>query len=580
MAGVTRRPEASERSSTRPDSHAAATVRPSRLRASEPHGRFGDVTEDDPSRAGLPARHGGAAERRGHDATVGRAGGQRPGRGSGGREGPFDQADLCVLHRPAVGLEARFAREGHDLAGVGQPGVVARAARRAPDEPGGAVGEVVRSNLDGRRRARRDVESDRGFIPDEGGDRRDAVVEAVDAGQLAGAPDIPDEDLAAGGAVRHGRRGEQAAVGGEHEAADRERMALQLGDGGVGPEVPEPDRTALVAAGERPTVGAGGQRPHVALVAVQRDDPGCRVLPEQVPGEVARVVLAGVPQLVVQEVLGPLALPVLDRRAGEAELRGVQVPVGQPPIAIGEVGVAVGAGGLGQELLAVTAEPDRVLEPGRREGDGEQENGHPRDGHQPAVPARPLARTVEQRRPAGADRSVVEETAEVIGELRGRRVAFGGDLGHRLLHDRLELDGDPGVDLARGGRVVLLDPAQHVDAIVAGERGHEGQQLVNRGAQRVHIGAPVEGRPAGPGLFGAHVARGAEGLAGQGQVEAAADPRQAEIRDPDVARLVDQEVRGLDVSMHDLVGVGVFQADGDVAGESCDVAFERRAVVE
>ena len=48
--------------------------------------------------------------------------------------------------------------------------------------------------------------------------------------------------------------------------------SLQHGDGRTGPKVPEPDDPDLVAAGERPAVGAHGQGPHVSLVAVQRGD--------------------------------------------------------------------------------------------------------------------------------------------------------------------------------------------------------------------------------------------------------------------------------------------------------------------
>ena len=64
------------------------------------------------------------------------------------------------------------------------------------------------------------------------------------------------------------------------------------------------------------------------------------------------------------------------------------------------------------------------------------------------------------------------------------------------------------------------------------------------------------------------------------QVEAAADPGQAKVGDPEVALFIDQEVRGLDVAMQDVVGVGVFQGQGGLPAEPGDVAFERRALVK
>ncbi len=155
------------------------------------------------------------------------------------------------------------------------------------------------------------------------------------------------------------------------------RVPLQRADGGTGSKVPEPDRPDLVAAGERPAVGAHGQGPHVSLVAVQRGDLTCRALPKDMPGKVTRVVLARVRNLVVQDILSAFKLAVLDRLTGQAKLRSVKMPVSQPSVAVSEVGIAVGAGGLGLEGHAVAAKPDGVLEHGRRHGDGENETRGP-----------------------------------------------------------------------------------------------------------------------------------------------------------------------------------------------------------
>ena len=206
----------------------------------------------------------------------------------------------------------------------------------------------------------------------------------------------------------------------------------------------------LIAAGERPAVGAHGQCRHVSLVAVQRGDLTGRAFPKDMPGKVTRVVLARIRNLVVQDILSTFELPVLDRRAGQAKLRSVKMPVSQSLVAVGEVGIVVRAGDLGLEGRAVAAKPDSVLEHGRRQGDGENEARRPCHGHQLAMPARPLAGPVEKARPASADRPVVEEAAQIGGQIGGRRITVGRDLGHRLQHDRLESTGILG-SIFRGG---------------------------------------------------------------------------------------------------------------------------------
>src|SRR5262249_50545293 len=94
------------------------------------------------------------------------------------------------------------------------------------------------------------------------------------------------------------------------------------------PEVPDPDHTDLVAAGEQPAIRADRQDLNVPLVAVQWCDLTCRSLPEDTPGEVPWVILAGVLDLIVQEILGTFELPIFERLAGQAELGGVKMPVG------------------------------------------------------------------------------------------------------------------------------------------------------------------------------------------------------------------------------------------------------------
>jgi hypothetical protein len=69
----------------------------------------------------------------------------------------------------------------------------------------------------------------------------------------------------------------------------------------------------------------------------------------------------------------------------------------------------------------------------------------------------------------------------------------------------------------------------------------------------------VEHRPAPPGLLGTHVAQRAHQVAAGRQPGVALEVGQAEIRDPQVARGVHEQVRRLDVAVDDALPVGVLQ---------------------
>ena len=60
-----------------------------------------------------------------------------------------------------------------------------------------------------------------------------------------------------------------------------------------------------------------------------------------------------------------------------------------------------------------------------------------------------------------------------------------------------------------------------------------------------------------------------------GQVEAALDPGQAEVGDPELAGPVDHQVRGLDVAMQHVAGVGMVERFGRLPGEPGHLAGER-----
>ena len=115
----------------------------------------------------------------------------------------------------------------------------------------------------------------------------------------------------------------------------------------------------------------------------------------------------------------------------------------------------------------------------------------------------------------------------------------------------------------RGGRRLLEgDPPQDLLAVPPRVGRPQRQQLVERHAQRVDVGAVVDDHPLGQRLLGAHVAERAEQVAGHRQPGVALDAGQAEVGDPEVAARVDQQVRRLDVAVQDPLLVRVLERLG------------------
>ena len=110
--------------------------------------------------------------------------------------------------------------------------------------------------------------------------------------------------------------------------------------------------------------------------------------------------------------------------------------------------------------------------------------------------------------------AVLEKCAEVVRQILGRCIAIGRILFDRLEDDRFQILRDVGVDLPRRARFVEGDLSQQLLAVVAGEGGLEGEQLVERDAERIDVAAVVDDHALGEGLLGAHVAQRAEDVAG------------------------------------------------------------------
>ena len=143
---------------------------------------------------------------------------------------------------------------------------------------------------------------------------------------------------------------------------------------------------------------------------------------------------------------------------------------------------------------------------------------------------------VAKRSPASlrrAFRTIVSSSAGIVGSSdRGAAGIVGGDL-----------------------------PVQLV-AVPAVEGRAQGQQLVQRRAERIDVAPVVDDAPPGLELLRTGVAQGAQELSGHRQPGVAGDLGQAEVGDPELAPKVEQEVARLDVPMHDPGLVGVLDRQG------------------
>ena len=119
-------------------------------------------------------------------------------------------------------------------------------------------------------------------------------------------------------------------------------------------------------------------------------------------------------------------------------------------------------------------------------------------------------------------------------------------------------------DLARGLRIGLEDLVEQV-GLGAGEGQLSGQALVEHHAEGIDVGAGIHLAPI-VDLLGGHVVRCAQRHArgGQGQHAAGEDLGQAEVGQPGLALLVDQDVGRLQVAVNDRHGVRGLQCAGHV----------------
>ena len=96
------------------------------------------------------------------------------------------------------------------------------------------------------------------------------------------------------------------------------------------------------------------------------------------------------------------------------------------------------------------------------------------------------------------------------------------------------------------------------------KRRAPGQQMIQRRAQGIHVGAPRDTRPLAGRLFGRQVVRRTQHLPGDGQFRAAFQPPgQAEIHQVRLVLRINQNVGGLQIAVQNTSLMGVVYRLGD-----------------
>jgi hypothetical protein len=281
--------------------------------------------------------------------------------------------------------------------------------------------------------------------------------------------------------------------------------------------------------------------------------PGRQVGPDQ-PIEVGRAVRGGGEGLEhPEQPLAHLALlgqgeAAVQPRVGEPALR---FPAGgDGPVALG-VGFALGAQHVPPLALRLPPLPGH---PGAAQ-DQRQQQRRRQHGQGRVAPA-PAPEPLGLADGAGADRLVVGEAAQVLGQLGRRLVAVGRVTGQRLEHDRLQVARHRRVQPSRRRRLRVDDLVHQLLPVRLVEGRAQGQQLVKGQPQGVDVAAGVAlaGEP-----LRRHVAQGADDVARVRQVVAVGGLGEAEVGDPDDALGVQEQVARLDVAVQHPLPVRVRQ---------------------
>ena len=144
---------------------------------------------------------------------------------------------------------------------------------------------------------------------------------------------------------------------------------------------------------------------------------------------------------------------------------------------------------------------------GRRQQESEEDS---QQGGGDGMASRPFEGPFPARRRSAADRLVIEEAAQFIGQFRCAGVTLARHFVEALQTNSIQIARAAGLVLARRRRFLELDLLENVHQRLALERRSAGEHFVEEGAQGVDVGGGGDRACLAGGLFRGHVGRGAQ----------------------------------------------------------------------
>ncbi len=238
--------------------------------------------------------------------------------------------------------------------------------------------------------------------------------------------------------------------------------------------------------------------------------------------------------------------------------------LGDQRLAQCHLGLTLGFLGL-TELVAV--DPGRD---GRADGQNRRQHGRRDIGRgQPRVALAPAPELLDGPDPAPPGGPSFQVSPQLIPQLPRLLAPILGVLGQSLVHDRLEIPGNATVVLPQRRRSLVGDLVDELDLVSLVKGGVQGQHLVERGAQGVDV-TPAIGDAPKP--LGCHEPQRPDQVVRLREVVTLDELGQAEVGDPGVAPGVEQEVRGFDVAVDDILTVCVVERVSDLGPQPRDLA--------
>ena len=221
------------------------------------------------------------------------------------------------------------------------------------------------------------------------------------------------------------------------------------------------------------------------------------------------------------------------------------------------------AGGSDVALEQIVAEEESR---GGEEDEQESRGGESRGAE--AIASEPGDVAFEHADGPGVNGFGIVEALEIIGEFARGSVAGSGFLPEAFEGDDFQVPGDFRIEEARGGRRDFNHLPKSFEEGIGAEGRAAGERFVKNGPERIDIAGNGELAGFAAGLFGRHVAGGADDRTGDGEIGFEVElTREAEVGDAWFALFIDEDVGGLEIAMEDALLMGVVNGLGNFPDE-------------